>query len=198
MTPMNSGRPLQYDPGQVLEATMQAFWRRGYEGTSLQHLLVATRLSKSSFYQAFGSKHDAFQRAIDHYVTGLTARLRDNLLSANSGWDFLRALLLGAADEARTCSDPLGCMIVNVANEFSGRDPQVRAQISAGVKSVTQVLVAAVKRAQREGSVAAAKDAQVLGRYLLSSLSGLRTMAKAGSSHRAIADVVEIILLALK
>lgn len=63
---------------------------------------------------------------------------------------------------------------------------------------VTKVFIAAVKRAQSAGEISADKDANVLGRYLLASLSGLRTLVKAGSSHRALREVVAIIMSALR
>lgn len=195
---MTVGRPLEYDPAEALNAAMQAFWCRGYEGTSLQDLLTATGLSKSSFYQAFNSKHEAFQQAIAHYRDSLTTRLREKLRTADSGWAFIESVLLSAADEARATDDPRGCLFVNVAMEFSGRDARIRELIADGVKRVTQIFIAAVKRAQREGSIPAEKDPNILGRYLLSSLSGLRAMVKAGNSHRAIREIVAVILTALK
>lgn len=177
---------------------MQVFWRRGYEGTSLQDLLTATGLSKSSFYQAFSSKHEAFQQALTHYCDGLTARLREKLRAADSGWEFIESVLMSAVGEARIPDDPRGCMIVNVATEFSSRDARISELVADGVKRVTRIFVTAVKRAQKEGRIAAGKDPNLLGRYLLSSLSGLRTMVKAGSTHGATAALVTVIMTALK
>ena len=71
---MNTGRPLEYDPAEALDAAMQAFWRRGYQGTSMRELLDATGLSKSSFYQAFGSKEGAFEQALVQYCDATAAR----------------------------------------------------------------------------------------------------------------------------
>ena len=195
---MNSGRPLEYDPDKALDDAMDVFWSRGYEGTSLQDLLTATGLSRSSFYQAFSSKHEAFQRALTHYSDGLAARLREKLQTADSGWDFIESVLLSAASEARGANDPRGCMIVNVATEFSTRDTRIAALVADGVKRVAQIFIAAVKRAQKEGHIANHKDPNLLGRYLLSSLSGLRTMVKAGSSHGVSAALVAVIMTALK
>ncbi len=124
---MTAGRPLEYDPAAVLDAIMQAFWRRGYEGTSMKDLLVATGLSKSSFYQAFSSKNQAFRQSLHHYCETITGKLRGRLRSADSGWSFIESVLLEAAEEARLSNDPRGCMIVNVATEFSARDPEIRA-----------------------------------------------------------------------
>ena len=188
---MTAGRPLEYDPNKALDAAMNTFWRLGYEGTSLQDLLDATGLSKSSFYQAF-------QKSLIYYSEDLSGRLRKNLQAAKSGWVFIESVLQSAAREARGANDPRGCMIVNVATEFSSRDPEISALVANAVKPVTQIVVAAVRRAQREGDVPAAKDPQLLGRYLLSSLSGLRTMVKAGSSHASIGALVGVIMAALR
>lgn len=61
---------------------MQLFWRQGYEATSLQDLLREMRLSKSSFYQAFGSKHALFGRCIDHYRDSLARGMQQQLEAA--------------------------------------------------------------------------------------------------------------------
>ena len=63
------GRPREFDEINVLERAMEAFWARGYDGTSLQDLLLVMGLSKSSFYETFGSKHDLFLRALEHYTS---------------------------------------------------------------------------------------------------------------------------------
>ena len=195
---MSIGRPLEYDPAKALDVAMETFWRCGYEGTSLNDLLIATGLSKSSFYQAFNSKHEVFQRALTRYCDVLTERLRDKLLASNSGWDFIESVMMTAVSEARESDCPRGCMIVNVATEFSNRDARIGKLVTDGVKRITQIFSAAVKRAQKEGSIPAEKDANLLGRYLLSSLSGLRTLVKAGNSHTSIAGVVTVIMASLK
>lgn len=47
-SPMNIGRPLEFDPEQALDSALTVFWSQGYEATSLQNLLDAMALSKSS------------------------------------------------------------------------------------------------------------------------------------------------------
>ena len=128
----------------------------------------------------------------------MTSNLRSRLRAGDPGWDFIESVLMGAAEEVLSSKDPRGCMLVNVATEFAARDPRIRELIGGGAKRVAQVFVAAVKQAQSEGALPLDKDANVLGRYLLSSLSGLRTMVKAGTRHRAMTDIVGVIMSALK
>ena len=56
------GRPREFDEATVLVAAMEAFWRHGYEATSLADLCRYTGLNKGSLYQAFGDKHQLFMK----------------------------------------------------------------------------------------------------------------------------------------
>jgi len=51
------GRPREFDEEAVLEAAMDAFWRKGYEALSLVDLCQCTCLNKASLYRVFGDKH---------------------------------------------------------------------------------------------------------------------------------------------
>ena len=195
---MAAGRPQQYESEQVLDAVMHAFWQRGYDGTSLRDLLDATGLSKSSFYELFESKQRALEQSLERYCDAVIADLQARLRAAPSATAFIDDVLTSAAAETLAADDPRGCMIVNVATEFSARDPQVREKVAASVARVTKVLTVAVKRGQSDGDIAVGKDPNVLGRYVLSSLCGLRTMVKAGSSDRAMREVIGIVLSALR
>jgi TetR/AcrR family transcriptional repressor of nem operon len=47
-------RPQEFETTDVLQKAMSVFWHYGYKGTPLEDLLIATGLSKSSFYNTFG------------------------------------------------------------------------------------------------------------------------------------------------
>lgn len=195
---MKIGRPLEFDPDVALESAMQVFWRQGYAATSLQQLLDAMDLSKSSFYQAFGSKQRLFERCIEHFRDDQVHRLRQALEQAGSGRVFLEQCLHTLAEEARGPQKPRGCLIMNTATEFAGREPAVAQQVATGIEKLTGVFVAAVQRAQAEGDIPAGHDAPVLARYLVSSIGGLRTMVKAGAPPETVHDIARVVMTALR
>tara|TARA_R110002073_G_scaffold27244_2_gene88189 strand:- start:7691 stop:7915 length:225 start_codon:yes stop_codon:yes gene_type:complete len=43
-----TGRPHEYDSEEALDIATQLFWRKGYDGTSLNELLKAMKISKGS------------------------------------------------------------------------------------------------------------------------------------------------------
>lgn len=194
---MSPGRPLEFDPDQALQAAMDVFWRQGYEATSLQDLLQAMGLSKSSFYQAFGSKHELFQRCLALFRERQVKRMLSALQRAPSGREFLRGILRSTAQEARAAC-PKGCLIMNTATEFAGRDPIVAELVADGTRDFAGVFRAAVIRAQEEGDVARDRDPDTLARYVVTTMSGLKTMVKAGLSPAAVTEVAEVALGALR
>ncbi|GAB4442659.1 MAG: TetR/AcrR family transcriptional regulator [Rhodocyclaceae bacterium] len=195
---MSSGRPIEFDRDQAIEAAMEVFWRQGYEATSLADLLAAMGLSKSSLYQAFGSKQKLFETCLAHFRERQTARMTRALEAAPSAMAFLRQMLHGVAREARARPCPKGCLIMNSATEFAGRDPAIARLVERGVGDFTAVFRAAIRRAQSEGDVPAARSADTLARYIVSTISGLKTMIKAGASARSVEDIAEVALGALR
>lgn len=61
-------RPRGFDIEVVVEAAKDTFWRLGYDGAAISDLEEATGLSRSSLYQAFGSKEQLFRAALDRYI----------------------------------------------------------------------------------------------------------------------------------
>ncbi|MCP8900601.1 TetR/AcrR family transcriptional regulator [Gilvimarinus xylanilyticus] len=69
MTKKKTGRPLSFDRGEALLASMHVFWAKGYEGASIKDLTSAMGINSPSLYAAFGDKHQLYLQAIDHYAS---------------------------------------------------------------------------------------------------------------------------------
>src|SRR5262245_53586155 len=51
----------------AIEKAMNVFREKGFEGASMQDLVDATGLSRSSIYETFGSKKELYLAALDRY-----------------------------------------------------------------------------------------------------------------------------------
>ncbi len=194
---MTAGRPIEFDPDAALAAATRLFWAQGYEATSLQDLLSRMGIARSSFYQTFHSKHEVFIRALDRYCATLTVELRGELAASMSARNFLRDALASVADDARGSGRRWGCLVFNSAAEFGQTDKEVAARIAASIKAFTSVFSDAIRQGQLAGEIDAEKDPDLLGRHMVCSMSGLRTLAKAGARPRELLQLAEIALSAL-
>lgn len=190
-------RPREFDTTEALDKAMQVFWSKGYEATSLSDLVDAMKLSKSSFYDTFGSKHEVFLAAIEHYKKTVASQI-----AAVAGLDSpARKLIAGLFERAVSrMTDKQGrrgCFLNNCAVEVALHDPAAAKLIGGGFGIMEDTFFALIQRGQREGDIAADKDARALARYLTSSLNGLMVFGKANPDPKALADVARIALAAL-
>ncbi len=197
MPGMNMGRPLEFDPERVVDQSMHLFWSQGYDATSLQDLLRTTGLSKSSLYQAFHSKQKLFDRCIDRYLDSLAGKMLGQLADCRSGRQFIEHTFQAVIGHADAAEADRGCLLWNATVEFGQRDATVAKRLGQGMDRLAGVFETAVRRAQEEGDISPQKNPKVLSLYLLSSMSGLRSMLKGGIGAQKIKGVVQVILASL-
>jgi len=194
---MNAGRPREFDTEQALQAAMRQFWRQGYTATSLQDLLSAMHISKSSFYQTFDSKHTLFRRCIEHYRNTLENDMLTHLQQSPSARQFIEATFRAIGDNQQQTDNRFGCLIMNTASEFAQSDPVITELVQKGTQKMHAVFQLAIKHAQTEGDISRDKDPDALASYLVSSMGGLRNMAKTGANQKTLKEITKITLSAL-
>ena len=91
---------------------MLAFWRHGYETTSLVDLTAAMGVSAPSLYTAFGDKKRLFLEAVARYV-GEPGAAEQAMDAAPSAYDAARAMLIGAAMAYTGETTPRGCLLAS-------------------------------------------------------------------------------------
>ncbi len=191
-------RPREFDAQEALERAMEVFWAKGYEATSLADLIAAMGISKSSFYDTFGSKHELFLAALDHYNETVASchmrALMERSESARAGiaavFDHQVALMTGNGERR-------GCFVANCAVEMAAHDPAAADRVCTGLARMEEAFLEAVARGQAAGEIPAGRDGRALARYLTSSLNGLIVMAKARPERTALQDIARIVLSAL-
>lgn len=194
---MRPGRPQQFDFETVLENAMNAFWARGYEACSMQHLLTATGLSKSSLYNQFGDKQKLFEQCLLRYRQQSAERLSGALNSTHSYRLFLSDILNSVATETCSSQSPRGCLIMNTATEFGQTNSEIAHLVGDSLQVFRGIFLKAIQRGQSSGEFSATLSAEDMATYIVSSMGGLRTMVKSGIDKETINNTVKIILRAL-
>jgi TetR/AcrR family transcriptional repressor of nem operon len=172
------GRPREFDEKVVLDAAADAFWTRGYEGTSTRDLTARTGLTPSSLYAAFGDKQTLFRRALDHYL-GHTLRARIARLDAEPSPGLAITLFFDEIVE-RSVGDPLrrGCMLVNSTLDASPGDAELQVALADELAMIEGFFHRHILAGQQAGEIPAACSADDSAKHLLSVLLGVRVLAR--------------------
>ncbi len=191
-------RPLEFVKEVALEKAMEVFWEKGFEAASLLDLIEAMGLSKSSFYQAFKSKHDLYTAALNHYVELMSANLSRSLEAAPSGLAFIENTFMEIAENAQLRESQRGCFLMNTATEFAQKNEEIAILTGSGLKKFESVFARAVKKAQADGEISLSKNAETLADYLVCNMSGIKSMVKAGIKPAVLKPIVNTIIVSLK
>src|SRR5438876_11895331 len=108
------GRPRAFDADQALDRALKVFWRKGYEGSSLEDLTRAMRINRPSLYAAFGNKQALFRKALDRYAAGPACYVRD-ALGAATARAVVERRFHGRIDLLPDRGHPRGCVMVKGA-----------------------------------------------------------------------------------
>ncbi len=191
-------RPREFSVDHALDQALQVFWSKGYETASLRDLLGAMGISRSSFYDTFGSKHELFLKVLDRYnSTVASCRIEALIQSATSPKAGIHNLFHGIVETMAQGEETRGCFLNNCAVEVACHDDQAAGRIANGLAKTEETFYCAIRRGQKLGEIGADKEPRALARYLTGTLNGLLVMGKAKAGRRTLQDVVRVALTAL-
>jgi TetR/AcrR family transcriptional repressor of nem operon len=191
-------RPKEFERDAVLDRAMRLFWTRGYEATSIQHLVDRMGIQRGSLYGTFGDKRALFFAAIDRYDRMVTARLLATLDEPASGKEAIRRFFRLKIELSLERGRPRGCLVTNSAAELASRDRGTATRVGGVLAKIEAAFHRAVVRAQRAGKIDRARNPRALARFLTSSAQGLSVMAKTFPERAVLEDVVKVTLAALE
>lgn len=91
---------------------MFAFWRNGFQATSIGDLCAAMGIKAPSLYAAFGSKEALYVEAVEHYAATIGPSVWGRLAEGSTGRSGINNLLLAAAQMMpEGDATPGGCMV---------------------------------------------------------------------------------------
>lgn len=170
-------RPREFDEDAVLDATIQCFWKFGYEGTSVKDLTEKTGLTAASLYNAYGDKRGLFRAALERY----TSESIGNRMRRCEGLPPLQAITTFFDDILhRSLNDRQhkGCMLVNSALEVAPHDAEFQKIIAGVLARVESFFHERITAGQADGTITQSLPADVLARHLLGVLMGVRVLAR--------------------
>jgi len=180
-----------FDPQQVLEKAMNAFWERGYEGISIEDLIQCTGIGRGSLYDTFDDKHSLYLAALEHYIASVRAQTIALLEQTRTLQEVLEQLFQTQVDAL--LSDPArrGCFLVNATVEMAPYDPEVHKIVQSAHQELEEGLYRLLIKAQVAGELSWRHDPHQLAHFLVATLVSLRVLARGQQDRRVLEDVVK-------
>lgn len=186
-------RSKQFDPKDALAAAMNAFWRLGYENTSLDVLMREMGIAKQSLYDTFGDKRALYLTALAHYRDESHASMRQLFSSSRSVREGFAELLFGLSAESRE-QHARGCLLLSANMVRVSGDAVIADLLRRNQATVESIFAEALRRARSEGELSRRQDPAALARFFVATVQGMRAMARLKSDRRALDQVAKVAL----
>src|SRR5258707_2017771 len=108
-------RPRSFNPEEALDLARDVFWRKGFQGTSLDDITATTGLAKPSLYAAFGDKNALFLKVLDRYHERIVANAERLLKQGPAPRHSVERWLTGFVPFCLAAKGTRGCLSVSTA-----------------------------------------------------------------------------------
>lgn len=193
---MAVGRPRAFDMDEALDAAMEVFWRKGYEGASMVDLTTAMGISSPSLYAAFGSKEGLFHAVLDHYDKDREGFLSD-VLAQPTAREAAARFLYGVADRATDPDGPPGCLLVQSGLSCSDEASDIPKELAQHRAATELTLRERFECAKSDNDLPKDANPAALARYLVTVANGICVQASSGVTRKSLHQIAEMALAAL-
>ncbi len=164
---------------------MRRFWADGFAGTSVRELGDAMGLGPASVYNAFGDKRALFTHCLDRY---LDANMRARITRVEKTFPPRQAIEVFLTEIVeRSLESRLGCLLANAALEVAPHDAEIAAVVADRMGELRAFFRRCVTAGQRDGSIADDVDPADVAGLMLTTVMGMRVLAR-GFPNRAVLE----------
>lgn len=183
------GRPRCFDRDAALDAALEVFWAKGFEGATLADLTSAMGINPPSLYAAFGDKEGLFLEAVKRYRENVGERCEAG--HASCARETMQQLLTELATHFTESSHPRGCLMVLAATTAGSTSPRLQAFLAEQRGIAKAHLREMIARGVREGELAADTEVADLANFYSAVIAGMSLQARDGASRKSLMATVE-------
>ena len=175
-----------FDEEKAIENAMILFWEKGYTDSSMANLLEATKLTKGSFYNAFGSKKELFTEALLKYDSENRRAVLQELVAMDKPIQAIEKFFGMIVEECSEDADKKGCFLINTSLELNSHDEDTQRIITNALKEVETFFKQMIELGQGRDEVVASVSAQDAARGLMGAVVGIRVLGRGVYNKQAL------------
>lgn len=173
---------------------MDVFWEQGYDGASMETVLAATGLSRSSLYETFGDKRGLFLRTVSAYASR-SAERRRNAFNSPDGLIAGLTDYLGARVETLTeTGHPAGCYLTSISATLKSDDAELRSFVEVATAEAERDIRRGFGRALESRAISDRTGAAEWTALFLALSWGLNVASRMGRDRQVMLDMVNAFL----
>ena len=187
----------EFDRELVLHKAMNVFWEKGYNGASMQDLVDATALNRSSIYNSFGSKLELYQATLKQYQKNGSAYFQKALLKATNPLEAIRYIFEGFLPVILANEKENGCFAMNCKSEMGNQNQDIRKWLLDTQEYTLSIFQGLIEDGQEQGTINKDQDSKSYAYYIFSAFQGFRMTGILVKDRKVLQQVINNVVRVL-
>jgi len=182
---LTAAKPSENTRRRILQAAFEEFYKNGFQGGSINHIVDQAGTTKGALFHHFDGKNDLGCAVVEEVIQPLIkARWLDPLASSiDPIADIKRTLRQFVKDEVANGRLVQGCPLNNLAQEMSPLDEGLRKRVEKVYVAWRESLAAALQRGIKAGKVRKDISARNVAAFVVAAQAGIIGTAKNSQSE---------------
>lgn len=163
---------------RILETSVNLFNQRGFAGTSLSDVMLATGLQKGGIYRHFESKDELALETFDHAYGRLRRHYLQAMRGIRSAPDRLNAMVSAFGDLAEGAPLLGGCPILNTAIDSDDTHPALLAKARAAMDDWMSAFEVILNSGRERGEIRTDIDVSGEAAHIIANLEGALVLCR--------------------
>lgn len=190
------GRPKAFDRDLALEKVMNEMWKNGYEACSVKALSEKLGITRSSFYNTFGSREELFFEVLEVYLKQCPDMALSDINENSSILYELSQVFKNVCKVRCDDQESRGCLAVNSVSLLIGTDENIGPLLEKAVQRRLESFEILLKMASDKGEIAdEALEEKALA--LLNLIIGINVVAKVVHNEKDLWESTKLTLQGL-
>ena len=190
-------RTKDFDENEVLAKAIQLFWHKGYNATSMQDLVDALGISRSSLYDTYSDKHTLFLKALESYQKAGNASINEIIKQSTSAKETVIKLMELATNGLVSDKQQKGCFLVNAEVQVAPHGQEVNKLVCQNERQMETAFFQVIKKGQERGEIKNTQDALVLAKFIFNAVKGMQVTAKTSADATSFGNIIKLTVAVL-
>jgi len=171
---------------------MDVFWKKGFNGTSIQDLVDHLNINRASIYHTFGDKQKLFERSLQHYRIQQSNSMDAFLEHFDSALEAIKALFYRAIDQQVKGKEAKGCFIAKMTAELAIHEPVMMEFARNNQEQMELFFSNLLTKAISEHSISSSHSVPDTAAYLFTLYNGLMQVSIVNRDRKSLERMVDL------
>jgi TetR/AcrR family transcriptional repressor of nem operon len=184
-------RNKEFDYDEKLVAARNLFWKKGYNATSINDLVDAMKINRSSIYLTYGNKHDLFIKSLGNYMQKKDRQYREAAAKSHDPLQSVKNIITSVCNSA---IEDNNCLFTNSVFELAGSDKEISKLIKNQTRVAAAIFESLLQQAKENGTYISDKTPAEMALFLVSGLVSIYNTQIIFSDGKLTRQTAEILM----